>query len=204
MYQGGLGQRQEADDRHAAQEAAVAANAAAAAAEAAAAAPAEAPLAAEGPPLDEPPSRPRLPSFYSEDTPQSANEMWQRLHSDPLFAIKQQVGPAWVLGVAGGAGGAARPCGQPCPDAPSCPLTPLAHALSRDFLKQPAQATPPAHSLTLLCHVPVAGAGGAAQHRGQPRPDAGHQAAGEEGARPPACLPACCGHCVSCVSPAVC
>ncbi|KAK9825013.1 hypothetical protein WJX74_000705 [Apatococcus lobatus] len=31
-----------------------------------------------------------LPSFYSEDTPASANETWARLHSDPLFAIKQQ------------------------------------------------------------------------------------------------------------------
>ncbi len=31
-----------------------------------------------------------LPSFYTEDTPATANEMWQRLHSDPLFAIKQQ------------------------------------------------------------------------------------------------------------------
>lgn len=32
----------------------------------------------------------RLPSFYAEDTPASANEVWQRLHADPLFAIKQQ------------------------------------------------------------------------------------------------------------------
>lgn len=31
-----------------------------------------------------------LPSFYSEDTPASANESWARLHSDPLFAIRQQ------------------------------------------------------------------------------------------------------------------
>lgn len=31
-----------------------------------------------------------LPSFYAEDTPASANETWQRLHADPLFAIKQQ------------------------------------------------------------------------------------------------------------------
>ncbi|KAK9846165.1 hypothetical protein WJX84_002742 [Apatococcus fuscideae] len=31
-----------------------------------------------------------LPSFYAEDTPASANETWARLHSDPLFAIKQQ------------------------------------------------------------------------------------------------------------------
>ena len=32
----------------------------------------------------------QLPSFYSEDTPATANEMWQRLHSDPLFIIKQK------------------------------------------------------------------------------------------------------------------
>lgn len=31
-----------------------------------------------------------LPAFYSNDTPASANEMWQRLHADPLFAIKHQ------------------------------------------------------------------------------------------------------------------
>ncbi|KAK9808797.1 hypothetical protein WJX72_003833 [[Myrmecia] bisecta] len=31
-----------------------------------------------------------LPTFYAEDTPASANETWARLHSDPLFAIKQQ------------------------------------------------------------------------------------------------------------------
>ncbi|KAL0040595.1 hypothetical protein WJX77_011876 [Trebouxia sp. C0004] len=31
-----------------------------------------------------------LPTFYSEDTPASANETWARLHSDPLFAIRQQ------------------------------------------------------------------------------------------------------------------
>lgn len=29
-----------------------------------------------------------LPSFYSEDTPASANETWARLHSDPLFAVR--------------------------------------------------------------------------------------------------------------------
>lgn len=28
-----------------------------------------------------------LPTFYSEDTPASANETWARLHSDPLFAV---------------------------------------------------------------------------------------------------------------------
>jgi len=31
-----------------------------------------------------------LPSFYAEDTPIAANETWARLHSDPLFAIRQQ------------------------------------------------------------------------------------------------------------------
>jgi Pre-mRNA splicing factor len=31
-----------------------------------------------------------LPTFYAEDTPASANETWARLHSDPLFAIRQQ------------------------------------------------------------------------------------------------------------------
>lgn len=31
-----------------------------------------------------------LPSFYAEDTPVAANETWARLHSDPLFAIRQQ------------------------------------------------------------------------------------------------------------------
>ncbi|KAK9819174.1 hypothetical protein WJX81_003487 [Elliptochloris bilobata] len=32
----------------------------------------------------------QLPTFYAEDTPASANELWSRLHSDPLFAIRQQ------------------------------------------------------------------------------------------------------------------
>eukprot|EP00884_Botryococcus_braunii_P018768 jgi/Botrbrau1/5575/Bobra.97_2s0006.1 len=31
-----------------------------------------------------------LPSFYAEDTPASANEVWSRLHADPLFAMRQQ------------------------------------------------------------------------------------------------------------------
>ncbi|CAD7701668.1 unnamed protein product [Ostreobium quekettii] len=30
-----------------------------------------------------------LPSFYTEDTPKSANETWARLHNDPLFMIKK-------------------------------------------------------------------------------------------------------------------
>jgi hypothetical protein len=85
MYQGGLVARQEADQRAAAQEASAAAPAA------------EVPASGEGAPPGAPVPRPKLPSFYSEDTPASANEMWQRLHSDPLFAIKQQVGPAPAL-----------------------------------------------------------------------------------------------------------
>ena len=80
MYQGGLVARQEADQRNAAQEASAAAGAAA-----------PPPATAEGlPPGVAAPPGPSLPSFYSEDTPASANEMWQRLHADPLFAIKQQ------------------------------------------------------------------------------------------------------------------
>ncbi|GAB4823689.1 hypothetical protein N2152v2_010735 [Parachlorella kessleri] len=75
MYQGGMQARQEADQRL---------EAAAGAGEA----------AAEQQQQEEQPSRVdqavALPSFYAEDTPASANEVWQRLHSDPLFAIKQQ------------------------------------------------------------------------------------------------------------------
>ena len=81
MYQGGVAARQEADQRNEA---------------AAAAAPAAAPASVTAPPGER--AAPGiggggaggLPSFYSEDTPASANEMWQRLHADPLFAIKQQ------------------------------------------------------------------------------------------------------------------
>jgi len=29
-----------------------------------------------------------LPTFYTQDTPASANEMWQRLHGDPMFAVR--------------------------------------------------------------------------------------------------------------------
>lgn len=64
MYQGGVMARQEADQRAAAQE-----------------------------PQPEPSTSTEaraLPSFYTNDTPASANEMWQRLHTDPLFAMKQQ------------------------------------------------------------------------------------------------------------------
>ena len=35
-------------------------------------------------------SRPSLPSFYAQDNPSSANEIWQRLHGDPLMIMKQQ------------------------------------------------------------------------------------------------------------------
>ncbi|KAI8111470.1 hypothetical protein M9435_003971 [Picochlorum sp. BPE23] len=35
-------------------------------------------------------SRPSLPSFYEQDNPSSANEIWQRLHGDPLMIMKQQ------------------------------------------------------------------------------------------------------------------
>jgi hypothetical protein len=31
-----------------------------------------------------------LPSFYEQDDPSSANEIWQRLHGDPLMIMKQQ------------------------------------------------------------------------------------------------------------------
>lgn len=92
MYQGGLGQRQEADERHAAQEASVVAAAAAAAA--------PAPAGEGAPPGGAAPAS-RLPAFYHEDTPASANEMWQRLHADPLFAIKQQVRRLMRGGVVG-------------------------------------------------------------------------------------------------------
>lgn len=79
-----MAQRQEADQRHAAQEAA-------------AAAATTAPAPGEGAPPGGAAPAPRLPAFYQEDTPASANEMWQRLHADPLFAIKQQVG--WAVGL---------------------------------------------------------------------------------------------------------
>ena len=99
MYQGGVAQRQEADQRHAAQEAA-------------AAAAASAPAAGEGAPPGGAAPAPRLPAFYQEDTPASANEMWQRLHADPLFAIKQQVGWAGV--------GFVHACGCGCRVAAAC------------------------------------------------------------------------------------
>ena len=35
----------------------------------------------------------QLPSFYAEDTPASANELWSRLHSDPLFAVRPGAAP---------------------------------------------------------------------------------------------------------------
>jgi hypothetical protein len=89
MYQGGLVARQEADQRLAAAEATVAANAAATAAGGGEVAVIAAPQGATAAPGGRS-QAPTLPSFYSEDTPASANEMWQRLHADPLFAIKQQ------------------------------------------------------------------------------------------------------------------
>ena len=33
----------------------------------------------------------KLPSFLEEDNPASANEVWLRLHSDPLFAVRPLV-----------------------------------------------------------------------------------------------------------------
>ncbi len=42
----------------------------------------------------------QLPTFYAEDTPASANELWSRLHSDPLFAVRparQLVSPLAAL-----------------------------------------------------------------------------------------------------------
>ena len=30
----------------------------------------------------------QLPTFYAEDTAASANEVWSRIHSDPLFAVR--------------------------------------------------------------------------------------------------------------------
>ena len=31
----------------------------------------------------------KLPTFYAEDSAASANEVWSRLHSDPLFAVSR-------------------------------------------------------------------------------------------------------------------
>lgn len=76
MYQGGVGARQEAEQRQAATGATLAS------------------ITSDTGPQNADGGRAAavaaLPSFYSEDTPASANEMWQRLHADPLFAIKQQ------------------------------------------------------------------------------------------------------------------
>lgn len=89
MYQGGVAARQEADQRQQAQaeDVAVALDATAAA-DAAATAAAAAAAAKPGPAGAR--AEVRLPAFYAEDTPASANELWQRLHADPLFAIRQQ------------------------------------------------------------------------------------------------------------------
>ena len=35
----------------------------------------------------------KLPTFYAEDTAASANEVWSRLHSDPLFAVSDSSPP---------------------------------------------------------------------------------------------------------------
>ena len=35
----------------------------------------------------------QLPAFYTQDTPASANEMWQKLHGDPMFAVSSLPGP---------------------------------------------------------------------------------------------------------------
>lgn len=35
----------------------------------------------------------KLPTFYAEDTAASANEVWSRLHSDPLFAVSDSSFP---------------------------------------------------------------------------------------------------------------
>ena len=35
----------------------------------------------------------KMPTFYAEDTAASANEVWSRLHSDPLFAVRA-LGPS--------------------------------------------------------------------------------------------------------------
>jgi len=70
MYQGGVGARQEADQRHDAQTGDT--------------------VAEHKEAVGQEDSRPALPSYYQEDTPASANEMWQRLHGDPLFAMKQR------------------------------------------------------------------------------------------------------------------
>ncbi len=35
----------------------------------------------------------KLPTFYAEDTAASANEVWSRIHSDPLFAVRALLSP---------------------------------------------------------------------------------------------------------------
>jgi len=81
MYQGGVGARQEADQRQNAADNTLGGGAGTT-------------KTAREEQEDDLPGRAgavaALPSFYSEDTPASANEMWQRLHADPLFAIKKQ------------------------------------------------------------------------------------------------------------------
>ena len=46
-----------------------------------------APTSSDHRPLQGLPAEVQLPSFLVEDNPASANEVWLRLHSDPLFAV---------------------------------------------------------------------------------------------------------------------
>ena len=39
----------------------------------------------------------KLPSFYTDDTPASANETWARLHADPLFQARPLLCPHCCL-----------------------------------------------------------------------------------------------------------
>ncbi|KAK9792960.1 hypothetical protein WJX73_009574 [Symbiochloris irregularis] len=72
LYQGGMRAQAAANNQASAQPAAAAA------------------AAAPEPPPPQAPEPAQLPAFLTEDTPASANEVWVRLHNDPLFAIKQQ------------------------------------------------------------------------------------------------------------------
>lgn len=39
----------------------------------------------------------KLPTFYAEDSAASANEVWSRLHSDPLFAVRDLPHPSHLI-----------------------------------------------------------------------------------------------------------
>ena len=39
----------------------------------------------------------KLPTFYAEDSAASANEVWSRLHSDPLFAVSDLLHPSRLI-----------------------------------------------------------------------------------------------------------